>query len=90
MRWSVYFHPRFKAEFDEFSAAVQDELLASLVLLQEYGPSLGRPDVDTLNDSKYANMKELRFKAERGVWRVAFALDPRRNAILLVPETNQE
>jgi hypothetical protein len=45
---------------------------------------LGRPEVDTLNESKYANMKELRFKADGGVWRVAFAFDPERNAILLV------
>jgi hypothetical protein len=35
-------------------------------------------------DSRYANMKELRFRADGGVWRVAFAFDPRRNAILLV------
>ena len=69
MRWTAYFHPRFKVEFDEFSAAVQDELLASLVPLREYSPSLGRPEVDTLNDSHYANMKELRFKADGGVWR---------------------
>ena len=66
------------------SASVQDEMLASLVPLREYGPSLGRPEVDTLNGSKYANMKELRFRAGGGVWRVAFAFDPRRNAILLV------
>jgi hypothetical protein len=84
MRWTAYFHPRFKAEFDELAGAVQDELLASLVPLREYGPSLGRPEVDTLNDSKYANMKELRFKADGGVWRVAFAFDPQRNAVLLV------
>jgi len=84
MSWDAYFHPKFKAEFDELSAAVQDELLASLIPLREYGPSLGRPDVDTLNDSKYANMKELRFRADGGVWRVAFAFDPQRNAILLV------
>jgi hypothetical protein len=45
---------------------------------------LGRPDVDTLDGSHYANMKELRFRADGGVWRVAFAFDPRRNAILLV------
>jgi len=83
MRWTAYFHPRFKAEFDELAGAVQDELLASLVPLREYGPSLGRPEVDTLNDSKYANMKELRFKADGGVWRVAFAFDPQRNAVLL-------
>jgi hypothetical protein len=65
-------------------AQVQDELLASLVPLREYGPSLGRPDVDTLKDSKYANMKELRFRADGGVWRVGFAFDPHRDAILLV------
>jgi hypothetical protein len=64
MGWAAYFHPRFKAEFDEFATAVQDELLASLVPLREYGPLLGRPEVDTLNESKYANMKELRFKAD--------------------------
>jgi hypothetical protein len=72
------------AEFDEFSAAVQDEILALIVPLREYGPSLGRPEVDTLKESQYANMKELRFKADGGVWRVAFAFDPQRNAVLLV------
>jgi hypothetical protein len=84
MSWNVYFHPKFKTEFDELSASVQDELLASLIPLREYGPSLGRPDVDTLKDSKYLNMKELRFRADGGVWRVAFAFDPQRDAILLV------
>ena len=48
------------------------------------GPSLGRPQVDTLNGSKHANMKELRFKAEGGVWRIAFAFDPNREAVVLV------
>jgi hypothetical protein len=90
MSWAAYFHPRFKAEFDELSMTVQDELLASLVPLREYGPLLGRPEVDTLNGSKYSNMKELRFKAEGGVWRVAFAFDPERNAILRLPVTNPE
>jgi hypothetical protein len=84
MPWVAYFHPKFKAEFDELSVEVQDELLASIVLLRKYGPSLGRPEVDTLNNSKYTNMKELRFRASGGVWRVAFAFDPQRNAILLV------
>jgi hypothetical protein len=39
---------------------------------------------DTLKGSEYPNMKELRFRADDGVWRVAFAFDPRRNAILLI------
>jgi hypothetical protein len=84
MSWSAYFHPKFKAEFDALSKAVQDELLASLKPLREYGPSLGRPEVDTLKGSKYTNMKELRFRADGGVWRLAFAFDPKRDAILLV------
>ena len=84
MSWSVEFHPKFEAEYEILSEAVQDELVAALTPLREFGPSLGRPDVDTLNGSRYANMKELRFRAEGGVWRVAFAFDPRRNAILLV------
>ena len=82
--WQAYFHPKFKAEFDEFPTKVQDELLAMLVPLRVYGPALGRPEADTLKGSVYANMKELRFKASDGVWRVAFAFDPKRAAILLV------
>ena len=37
-----------------------------------------------MNASRHANMKELRFKAADGIWRVAFAFDPKRKAILLV------
>jgi hypothetical protein len=62
---------------------VQDELLALLALLKEYGPDLGRPHADTLNGSRFANMKELRFRAADGVWRVTYAFDPRREGILL-------
>lgn len=53
-------------------------------LLEVYGPKLGRPYLDMPSGSQFANMKELRFRAEDAVWRVAFALDPKRNAILLV------
>ena len=78
------FHSRFRDEFLELSSAVRVELLASLKPLYEFGPALGRPMVDTLNGSSFANMKELRFRADGGVWRVAFAFDPSRSAILLV------
>jgi len=63
---------------------VQDELLAHIALLEQFGPQLGRPRADTLNGSRHPNMKELRFKAADGVWRVAFAFDLNRGAILLV------
>ncbi|MEL7083869.1 MAG: type II toxin-antitoxin system RelE/ParE family toxin [Cyanobacteria bacterium J06597_1] len=82
--WVVSFYREFKAEFEQLSEVVQDELLASANLLKQLGPQLGRPRVDTLNGSKHTNMKELRFKADNGVWRVAFAFDPKRQAVLLV------
>ncbi|WP_172449753.1 type II toxin-antitoxin system RelE/ParE family toxin [Porphyrobacter sp. HT-58-2] len=63
---------------------MQDELLALVELLTASGPTLGRPHVDTLAGSMHANMKELRFTADDGVSRAAFAFDPERKAILLV------
>jgi len=82
--WSILFYEEFRLEFEGFSKKVRLELLASLVSLEKIGPQLGRPLVDTLNGSSHQNMKELRFKADDGVWRVAFAFDPTRTAILLV------
>ena len=83
MPWSVLFHEEFDLEFQALDEDLQDELLAHAKLLQEFGPQLGRPTVDTLKGSKHANMKELRFDWKREVWRVAFAFDPKRQAILL-------
>src|SRR6476660_1189868 len=84
MVWVVEISDEFEPEFDELHVGVQTEALALARLLQQFGPQLGRPPVDTLNGSRFANMKELRFSAAGGEWRVAFAFDPRRRAILLV------
>ena len=84
MPWTIATHDAFDPEYDALPEAVQDELLAMMQLLATYGPQLGRPHADTLSGSRHANMKELRFKAADGVWRVAFAFDPERQAILLV------
>ena len=83
-KWDVELGDEFEPEFYALPEDVQDEILAHARLLQEFGPQLGRPRVDTLKGSRHANMKELRFHAADGVWRVAFAFDPRRHAILLV------
>jgi len=74
----------FETEVDALDEDVQTEILALALLLEEFGPQLGRPRVDTLNGSRHANMKELRFSAAGGEWRVAFAFDPKRRSILLV------
>ena len=84
VRWVVEIGDEFEPEFDALHEDVQTEILALSRLLQQFGPQLGRPRVDTLNGSRHANMKELRFSAAEGEWRVAFAFDPQRTAILLV------
>jgi hypothetical protein len=82
--FQVIISGRFWVIAEDLPEVVQDELLAHGRLLQQFGPQLGRPRADTLNGSRHANMKELRFDAADGVWRVAFAFDPNRKAILLV------
>ena len=84
MSWAVEIGDEFGPEFDALPQDVQTEILALARLLQQFGPQLGRPRVDTLKGSSHANMKELRFTAADGEWRVAFAFDTRRKAILLV------
>ena len=78
MNWIISFDDEFDLEFDELNEIVQNECLAHLKVLEEFGPELGRPHVDTLKGSKHSNMKELRFYADNGVWRLVFAFDPRR------------
>ena len=83
MRWTVLFQDDFHAEFEGFSEAVQDELLVLVRHLEAFGPHAKRPQVDTLKGSKIANLKELRFNADGGVWRAAFAFDKKRRSIVL-------
>jgi hypothetical protein len=82
--WVVEIGDEFEPEFGSLHEDVQTEILALSRLLQQFGPQLGRPRVDTLKGSRHSNMKELRFSAADGEWRVAFAFDTKRKAILLV------
>ena len=84
MSWEVIFFGDFDPEYEVLPTAVQNELLAQLAVLERFGPDAGRPRVDTLKGSRHANMKELRFDAADGVWRFAFAFDPKRRAAILV------
>ena len=84
MTWTVTNHDAFDPEYEALPNTVKLELLVATGLLEIYGPALSRPYADTLSGSKHANMKELRFNAGDGVWRVAFAFDPERNAIILI------
>ena len=83
MTWAVLEHPDFIEERETLPVEVCDKLNAVILLLEQNGPRLGRPYVDTLAGSAHANMKEIRVK-EQGVWRFVFAFDKERNAVVLV------
>jgi hypothetical protein len=81
--WDVLLDDAFQAEFDAYDENVQDKILSRAGLLRQFGPNLPRPYADTLAGSKYTNMKELRAPVGKQVWRIAYAFDPKRRAILL-------
>lgn len=63
----------------------RDQVVAALELLEDSGPQLGRPLVDTVNASRHKNLKELRpGSSGQTELRILFAFDPIRKAILLV------
>ena len=84
MEWDVQFDDEFAAWFEGLDEALQNEIIAHANLLRVHGPQLGRPYVDTLVDSAFTNMKELRVQFRGDPWRILFAFDPNRAAILLV------
>jgi hypothetical protein len=82
--WGVEFTDEFEIWWDSLNQAEQEDVRASVNLLRERGPSLGRPHVDLVATSRYPNMKELRTQHAGRPYRTLFAFDPRRVAILLI------
>lgn len=84
MSWAVKITEPVQAFLDGLDDEDKREVVAAIKLLQAAGPQLTRPYADVLKTSRHHNMKELR--ASRGVshFRILFAFDSRRQAILLV------
>ncbi len=82
--WEVIFQQEFGEEFRAFGDAARFAILSKLQVLRVAGPNLSRPHVDTIQGSAYPNMKELRVQVGGRPWRVLFAFDPARRAVLLV------
>jgi hypothetical protein len=85
--WEVEVTDEFKDWYQALSQDEQDAIVAAVEVLEEEGPSLGRPLVDRIHASRHHNMKELR--PMKDYMRVLFAFDPRRVAILLVAGTKE-
>lgn len=82
--WTVITTDLFNEWLEQQDESTQEKVLAALVVLQQQGPSLGRPLVDTVYDSKFTNMKELRVQHRGKPLRAFFAFDPLRQALCCV------
>ena len=81
--WNVETTEVFDKWFEAQTEALKEDMLAAMVILSEYGPQLGRPFADTVNDSAFSNMKELRVQHQGSPIRAFFVFDPSRCGILL-------
>ncbi len=84
MAWEVEFTAEFEAWWDGLTADEQDTVDVGVKMLMVHGPLLHRPHSDTVKGSRHANMKELRVQHRGAPYRVLYAFDPRRSAILLI------
>ena len=81
--WQVQYVEPFEEWFWSLSDVDRQNVWSGIVLLQERGPMLRRPYADTVNGSRYSNMKELRVQSQGRPLRVFFAFDPERRGVLL-------
>ena len=81
--WRIHTTETFDAWYEGQDEIDRTNTLASIIVLQTFGPALSRPHADTVNGSTYGNMKELRIQSRGKPIRAFFAFDPRREGILL-------
>ena len=84
MAWNVEFTDEFGHWFGSLNATVQDDLDRSVGLLEARGPQLPFPHSSGIAQSRYDHMRELRVQSGGEPYRVFYAFDPRRTAILLI------
>jgi hypothetical protein len=84
MAWEVEFTDVFEDWWNGLSESEQEDVDAIVQVLEEKGPSLRRPYSGSIESSKHANMKELIIQHSGSPYRVLYAFDPNRNALLLI------
>jgi hypothetical protein len=82
--WEVEYTEEFEEWWNSLSEAEQEDVNAKVILLQRFGPALRRPHSGVIASSKHPNMKELIIQHAGRPYRVLYAFDPRRCAILLL------
>ena len=87
MAWDVEFTDEFERWWTELEESVQDAIDRAVALLEARGPTLPFPHSSDVRGSKHGNMRELRVQAGGQPYRIFYAFDPRRAAILLIGGT---
>src|SRR5580658_11237338 len=84
MAWEVEVSDEFGELWDALDAAEQKSVDFTVTLLSEAGPTLRMPHSSGIETSRHKHMRELRIQHEGRPYRVLYAFDPRRTAILLI------
>lgn len=84
MTWEVEFTDEFGDWWDKLNADEQVSVDAAVRMLEVAGPRLRFPQTSGIAGSKHGNMRELRVQHEGRPYRILYAFDPRRAAILLI------
>lgn len=84
MTWNVEVTDEFIEWYQKLLDAIQEEIAAHVEILEERGPHLPYPYSSGIQDSKYSHMRELRVQVKGDPFRIFYAFDPRRTAILLI------
>lgn len=82
--WEVEYTDQFGEWWATLNENEQEPIAASVLLLENQGPKLGFPHTSKITKSKHTHMRELRIQHEGRPYRVLYAFDPRRFAILLI------
>jgi hypothetical protein len=84
MEWIVEYTDEFGAWWGRLMAEEQEDINAVVILLQRLGPALRFPYTSSIGSSRHSHMRELRIQHAGRPYRVLYAFDPRRTAILLI------
>ena len=84
MAFEVEYTDEFADWWSGLTAAEQDSVASAVGLLEERGPQLASPHSSAIFGSRHGHMRELRIQHAGRPYRVLYAFDPRRTAILLI------
>lgn len=84
MAWNVATLKPFDKWFLGLTEGEREAVRAAIRLLAEYGPTLGHPHTSDIKGSKHGEMRELRVQVGGKPFRVLYAFDSTRTAILIL------